>query len=440
MEIVVIGAGPTGLTLAATLARRGHHVLAVDRDPGPAADGSWRRIGVMQFDHAHGFRAQVPELLRAEWPEALDEWVRLGADTVDMPLPGGRAAVAVRSRRTIYERALRTAALQVPGLTVAVGTATGLIEEAGTVRGVVIDGRPIAAELVVDATGRGLALATGATELDGECGISYVGRVYRRHEGAEPGPLTSPIAWGGNFDGYQSIAFPHEDRHFSVVIVRASEDRALRQLRHPHAFAAAARAIPALHEWTRPDRSSPTSPVLLGGRPRNVFRAQRLVPGVVAVGDAVASTTPTAGRGLAMASMQIRAFLELVDAGADLRRIGEPLGAWCAAQMRPWVEEHIARDDEAVRRLAGGDIDLSRPLTTSAIVDASQADERIVDHLPDYLAMTALPSSLAPAEPLARAVYERGWRPSLADGPTREELIDTITRAGRTLDRATDAA
>lgn len=44
--------------------------------------------------------------------------------------------------------------------------------------------------------------------------------------------------------------------------------------------------------------------------------------------------------------------------------------------------------------------------------------------------MTALPETLRPAEPLARAVYENGWRPPYSPGPTRDELVDIIR--GRT--------
>jgi hypothetical protein len=43
--------------------------------------------------------------------------------------------------------------------------------------------------------------------------------------------------------------------------------------------------------------------------------------------------------------------------------------------------------------------------------------------------MTALPRTLSPAEPLARAVYEAGWRPAYAPGPTRDELVDVICAA-----------
>jgi 2-polyprenyl-6-methoxyphenol hydroxylase-like FAD-dependent oxidoreductase len=437
VKVIVIGAGPAGLTLAAALARRGHDVLSTDRDGGPTPDGTWHRIGVMQFDQAHGFRSQVPELLHAEWPEAYETWIQLGAEPVVVELPGGEMAVAVRSRRIAYERALRSAAQRVPRLTLTTGVVDGFVEGfvdgERSVRGVEAGGRTIVGDLVIDASGRGLAGSTGAIELDGICGISYVGRMYRLHRDAEPGPLTSAISWGGTFDGYQAIVFPHERRHMSAVFVRPTTDRDLGQLRHADAFHAASMEIPGMREWTRPETATPMSDVLLGGRPRNIYRSQRNLRGLVAVGDCVATTTPTAGRGIAMASMQIRALLRLLDTGTDPRMIAEPFGAWCDAQIRPWVEEHIARDRETGRRLGGDDLDLDLPLTTTAIVDAAQVEPRITPHLAGYLGMNALPVSLAPAEPLARAVYQSGWRPPFADGPTRDELVASIAR-GRGVD------
>ncbi len=70
-RVVIAGAGPTGLYLAIALARRNHQVIVVDRDRGPAPDGSWGRKGVMQFHHPHGFRGQVVDALIAEMPEVL---------------------------------------------------------------------------------------------------------------------------------------------------------------------------------------------------------------------------------------------------------------------------------------------------------------------------------------------------------------------------------
>jgi 2-polyprenyl-6-methoxyphenol hydroxylase-like FAD-dependent oxidoreductase len=47
MRSVIVGAGPTGLYTAVALARRGHQVTVIDRDPGPG-HGQWRdRKGVM---------------------------------------------------------------------------------------------------------------------------------------------------------------------------------------------------------------------------------------------------------------------------------------------------------------------------------------------------------------------------------------------------------
>jgi 2-polyprenyl-6-methoxyphenol hydroxylase-like FAD-dependent oxidoreductase len=431
MDVIIVGAGPAGLTSGAALARRGHRVVAFDRDPGPRPDGLWRRRGVMQFDHPHGFRPQVRDLLMAEWPEAWDSWVDLGAVPVELFLPGASTpVVGVRSRRLTYERALRRATADVDGISIAVGHVDGLVERHGAVVGVVVDGVAVRGDLVIDAGGRVSRLsASNAVDLGGDTGMAYVTRTYRRHHGSGLGPVTSPVAWAGLFDGYQVYVFPHENGHFSVVVVRPTADSELTVLRHADAFDAACRAIPGLAEWTDAAFSAPTSGVLVGGRLRNVYRPQLGRPGLVAVGDSVATTAPTAGRGVAMASMQIDGLLHLLDEGADPATVAVPFGAWCDTWIRPWVEDHLAFDAEAVRSWQGADIDLTQPLTSAAIVAAAQADERIAPHLGGYMGMTALPASLAPAEPLARAVYESGWRAPLGEGPTRDQLVDLLRAA-----------
>jgi hypothetical protein len=198
-------------------------------------------------------------------------------------------------------------------------------------------------------------------------------------------------------------------------------------LRHVDAFDAACRAIPGLAEWTDPRVATPTSGVMVGGRLLNLYRRPLGRPGLVAVGDAVATTAPTAGRGIAMASMQIAQLLELLDAGTDPATIADVFGAWCDTWIRPWVEDHLAMDAESVRRWEGHDIDLTQPLTSAAVVQAAKTDARIQPHIGGFLSMTELPTSLAPAEPFARAVYQSGWRPPAADGPTRDELVALLS-------------
>ncbi|MDQ1643613.1 MAG: hypothetical protein QOJ90_2964 [Actinomycetota bacterium] len=431
MRALIAGSGPTGLILGAALARRGHQVTSVDRDPGPTGD-AWIRRGVMQFEHAHGFRPQVPMTLQAEWPAALNTWRKLGAHPVEAPNPAGsRQVVGVLSRRSTFERALRHAAEQQAGLTLRTGHVDGLVVDRGQVTGVRIDGSLVEADLVVDASGRSGRLGRSSApdsgpDLDGDCGLAYVDRTYRLRPGAEPGPMVSPIAYMADFDGYQCLVFLHEAGHFSVVLVRPTADTALKALRFEAAFETACRAIPALAEWTHPDRAQPTSAVLVGGALRNVYRRQVGTPGLVAVGDSVATTTPTRGRGIAMACMQVIALLGLLDAGSDPATIAEPFGAWCDHHIEPWVADHIAIDGGMVRRWQGDDLDLSRPLTTDLIAAAVEADPRIGQHAGGYFAMTALPETLRPAEPLARAVYQAGWRPAYAPGPTRDELVDAI--------------
>src|SRR3954447_3973072 len=200
MRTLIVGSGPTGLLLGATLARRGHEVTSVDRDPGPLGD-VWPRRGVMQFEHAHGFRPQVPMILEETWPEVFERWLSLGGRPVEVPNPvGSRTVVGMLSRRSTFERALRHEAQNQPGLTLRTGHVDGLVLDGGRVLGARVDGSLVEAELVVDASGRsgrlgGSRALGGDPDLDGDCGLAYVDRTYRLRAGAEPGPMVNPVAY-----------------------------------------------------------------------------------------------------------------------------------------------------------------------------------------------------------------------------------------------------
>jgi 2-polyprenyl-6-methoxyphenol hydroxylase-like FAD-dependent oxidoreductase len=395
----------------------------------------------MQFHHAHGFRPQVGRALEQEWPDALAAWLALGAEPVTFTVPGmDRAAAGHRSRRDTFERALRAAAATVPRLTIRQGHVDGVLTSGGRVRGLVVDGSPVDADLVVDASGRSGRSVDSLRDpsvVGGACGMAYVDREYRLRDGAEPGPLFNGLAWQADLDGYQVLVFLHERGYLSVVLVRPTADAALKDLRHQAAFEAVCRAVPGLAEWTDPERVEPASSVLPGGPLRNTYRGQRsrdgrpCTPGLVSVGDAVATTTPIFGRGVATTFVQALRLLALLDGEADPRLVGEPFGAWCEENMRPWVVDHVTMDGDAVRRWEGGDVDLSRRLPSDLILAAAEQDPAILAATGGYLSMLQLPSSLDPVEPRARAVYESGWRPAFAPGPSRGELREVVAAALR---------
>jgi 2-polyprenyl-6-methoxyphenol hydroxylase-like FAD-dependent oxidoreductase len=358
----------------------------------------------------------------------------------------------VRCQRSTYERGVRAAAEAVPGVTLRTGHVDRVVESTEhrgrRAAGIVVDGSSLEADLVVDASlraGRVNRHRRAAQSAVGVCGVAYVDRVYQLREGAEAGPLVSPIAWRAKFDGYQCLVFLHERGIFSALVIRSTDAHDLVGLRHNAAFDAAVQAIPGLAEWTDPERSRPLTDVLPGGTLMNAYRSQRgpdgelALPGLVFVGDAVCTTTPNFGRGLATTMLQVDELLRLLDATVDvaasattsrLTDVGEAFDAWTEANMRPWVEDHAIMDHALRRRWGGEDVDLYLPrLPSDLVMEASRVDERIGPAIGPYVAMRALPAVLDAVEPLARVVYESGWRPALAAGPNRRELSEIVDAA-----------
>ncbi len=440
MRVVVVGAGPTGLFTAMVLARRGHDVTVVDRDPGPRQDGSWSRRGVMQFDHPHAFRAQVVEALQAELPHVWHGLLAAGAEPVTVEAgpadaPGAHQLMGIRCRRRTFERVLRTAAEHQPGLALRIGHVDRVCAERGRVSGVRVGGATLGADLVIAASGRAgrLGREFRAQARGSDCGIAYVSRQYRLRPGAEPGPMNFPLGQINLYPGYQVIVFLHDNGIFSALIARSSNDHELAALRDPDLFDAATRAIPTLATWTDPTRAHAYTPVLPGGRLHNSYQGQCddsgaiALPGLIFVGDTVCTTNPALGRGVTTSLLQARELLRLLEqdthdpAGAALA-----LDHWCTANIAPWFNDHVHCDAELARRWAGADIDLSRPLPSDLIVAATAADPALLPLVGPYLGMRALPSSLDPVQPRVRQIYADGWRPSVPDGPTRDQLAHLI--------------
>jgi 2-polyprenyl-6-methoxyphenol hydroxylase-like FAD-dependent oxidoreductase len=449
MRAVIVGAGPTGLYTAIALARRGHQVTVIDRDPGPDGGRWWDRRGVMQFHHPHFFRQQVADALLAEMPEVWQGLLAAGA--VPAVLPGQPGAPAgLHCRRVTFERVLRAAAEAEPGVLLRTGHVDEVCSERGRVTGVMAGGRQVDAELVIDAGGRGgrLTRALRGPAEGGDCGIAYVSRQYKMLPGAADGPVNMPFGVVVTCPGYLAAVFIHDNRILSVLIARASTDRPLAALRSQAAFEAAARAVPILAAWTDPGRSRPLTPVLPGGRLYNSYRGQlndagRVgLDGLIYAGDSVCTTNPAAGRGVTTSLLQARQLISLLTAhGRDLTSCSLAFDRWCADHIRPWFDDHVYWDTDLIRRWSGQDVDLTRPLPSDLIMAAAQADPDIAKMVGPYQAMLALPSSLHAVQARARAIYATGWRPPMPPGPTRDELAGLVTAAASSRsNRAEDAA
>ncbi len=435
MRAVIVGAGPTGLYIAIALARRGHHVVVIDRDPGPDGGAWWDRKGVMQFHHPHAFRQQVADALLAEMPEVWRGLLAAGAERATLPGQPGVPA-GLLCRRLTFERVLRSAAEAEPGVTLRTGHVDEVCSDRARVTGVRAGRQRVAADLVIDAAGRACRLTRPLrqTAEGGDCGIAYVSRQYQMLPGASDGPVNAPFGVMVTYPGYLAAVFIHDNRILSVLIARASTDRQLAALRSQAAFEAAARAIPVLAAWTGPGRSRPVTPVLPGGRLYNSYRGQLddagrvALDGLIYAGDAVCTTNPQAGRGVTTSLLQAQRLIGLLEEhGRDFTSCSLAFDRWCDGNIKPWFYDHVHWDADLIRRWSGRDVNLTRRLPSDLVMAAAEADPGLMRVVGPYQAMLTLPGSLDAAQARAREIYASGWRPPIPPGPTREELAALAT-------------
>lgn len=343
MKAAVLGAGPAGCAAALLLARRGHDVVLVDRDPVPDfvdADSifeEWDRPAVGQFRQPHNFLGLGRVILRDELPDVYAALLDAGAGEIhqdaflgDAPREAGDEDLAtITCRRPVIDAVLRSAVTQQRGVDFARNAARGLVVERGKhVIGVELaPGENLHADVVVDAMGRNSPVS-GWLRDDGACPwperstdskLLYYSRHYR-FSGAPP-PYASLLGGPRGDIGYLAYAtFLGDNETYCLCIMAPAWQKEWRMLRDVDAFEQAARELPGVAPWL--DAGTPVSDVLPMGQLRNRVRQtvvddDPLVTGLLPIGDARCHTNPTFAFGLSFSLAHAKAVADAADDAAD---------------------------------------------------------------------------------------------------------------------------
>ena len=397
MHVIVVGGGVAGLGSAMVLARQGHEVTVVERDPTPmpaSADEAfeWDRRGAPQVRHSHAFLARLVGLLKKDYADVYAALLREGATEMrfgdDLPptitnyerQPDDDELAMLACRRTTFEWVLRRTAMEEGDVRFRVGTGVdGVLldrtEQPPRVTGVHLeDGSELTADLVVVAAGRRSSLsdwlqAAGTDPVEEEVedtGIVYFSRFYRLREGQEYPPRTGPI--GGDLGYLKYGVFVGDNQTFSVTLATPTSDDELRKrLADPATFDHCARNLVATAPWLD-GRAEPITPdvhVMAGLLNRHRQYVKDGVPvatGFIPVGDAVICSNPLYGRGCAFAFWGAHLMAEAVATHPD-----DPTAMLLAydralqEEVFPWYRAGVDQDAEARRvaaaLLAGEDPD-----------------------------------------------------------------------------------
>ncbi len=393
---VVLGGSVAGTATALQLARAGWPVTVLDpeleamRRPG---DRPSSRPGAPHTVQAHTLGTRVHAELATRLPDVAEALLAAGTNTMEI----GDGLVVLQCRRHTFDRVLAEALHDADVIRVPV-RATGLLLERGcpprAVGLVLEDGREVRADVVVDAGGR----RSPVTRWLHEAGVEQpeqrdasVARYYTRHmrvTGERP-PLNMGFADVQPFTCHVQLLFLGDDDTAMLAMAAHDRDPVLKALRHPEAFDAVVAANPGFADWAAV--LEPDSEVFCLGafddRARSLVADGRpVVLGLHQVGDALTTTNPTRGRGVAMALMGVGA---LVDALTEHR---DPAGAalafedWRRRALLPAYLECAHSDAIASRQREAGLAGQALPLQAPQVLlpDGHPISPADLEHAASY--------------------------------------------------------
>jgi 2-polyprenyl-6-methoxyphenol hydroxylase-like FAD-dependent oxidoreductase len=466
-RIVVIGGGIVGLGASLMLARDGHEVTVLERDPAPAPDpgdawGEWERRGVNQFRLLHFFLPRYRELMDANVPEVVTALLDAGALQInplrDAPeeITGGfrdgdERHDGVTARRPVAEAAVAQVVAATDGIEVrrgvgVVGLLTGDATTAGVphVVGVRTDGgEEIRADLVVDAAGRRSMLPSWLAEIGApapveeraDCGFVYFGRYFRSSDGSVPIPMGPLLQEYGTIS---ILTLPADNGTWGVGVITSSKDSAMRAVKDVDVWERVVKSVPLCAHWLDGEPLDEKVAVMAKIEDRHrsfVVDGQPVATGVVALADSWACTNPSVGRGISIGTMHAVALRDLLhDMPADPVALQQQ---WHDATLRtaePWYRATLAFDEarlaEVDTLLEGRAFEPAPDVeVTKALYVAAGKDPEVLRALLEIVNALTLPEEVFARPGLFERVIElgSGWRDEQLPGPTREELVALTT-------------
>ncbi|HLN18278.1 MAG TPA: FAD-dependent oxidoreductase [Acidimicrobiales bacterium] len=466
-NVVVTGAGPIGLSTAMLLAKDGHTVTVLERDPAPVATpdeawDSWERRGVNQFRLPHALLARFRQEAETELPEVLDELAAAGGlvenfiDTIPDEfkggsLPGDERFAQVTARRPVVESVVARVANATPGVTVRRGVSvegllTGTPAAPGVpqVTGVRTDGdEELTCDLVVDAAGRRSPAAAwleaaGARrpvdELE-DSGFMYYGRHFRSPTGEHPVYIGPPLQ---HYESLSALTIASDNGTWAVVLVTSAKDADVRPLRDNERYTAVVQLLPLAAHWLdgEPLEDVRTIAKIEDRRRRYVVDGRPVATGIVPVGDAFACTNPSLGRGISIGMVHAVALRDHLRVGP----LDDPVAfatGWAevtAATAEPWYDSTLRFDRHRLAQCeaqaAGVPYEPEDPFWEqfNRFNFASAQDHELQRATFDAGMVFRTPEQTLADPRLAAKVDElgAGWRDEPRLGPSRQELLAAI--------------